>query len=175
MASGSLVIAGLVHAAARGFSPVPIHNLAIVESPQRLAGAPRAFASGSAAMTGIEAICNAVPAFRPVEWRNPRITLTWMVAPLIGTFAGVLAISRLAGVVPVASQTMLSHLAHLSFGGGPMYFYVQVAAAVLLSATAAAIGIGFGGRLCRGHPGLRLPQSREERRTQRATRTRSHA
>jgi hypothetical protein len=35
-----------------------------------------AFASGSTAMTGIEAISNAVPAFKPVEWRNARTTLT---------------------------------------------------------------------------------------------------
>ena len=95
----------------------------------------RAFASGSTAMTGIEAISNAVPSFKPVEWRNARITLTWMVALLIGMFAGVLAISRLAGVVPVASQTMLSQLAHLSFGSGPMYIFIQAStAAVLLMA-----------------------------------------
>ena len=83
-------------------------------------------------MTGIEAISNAVPSFQPVEWRNARITLTWMIALLIGMFAGVLAISRLAGVVPVASQTMLSQLAHLSFGNGPMYVYVQAATAAVL-------------------------------------------
>jgi hypothetical protein len=80
----------------------------------------RAFASGSMAMTGIEAISNAVPAFEPVEWRNARITLSWMIGLLIGMFAGVLVITRLAGIVPVASQTMLSQLAHLGFGGGAL-------------------------------------------------------
>ncbi len=134
VAIGSLVIAGLVHSAARGFRPVPIHHLAITESLSVLL-VLRAFASGSTAMTGIEAISNAVPSFQPVEWRNARITLTWMVALLIGMFAGVLAISRLAGVVPVASQTVLSQLAHLSFGSGPMYIFIQAAtAAVLLMA-----------------------------------------
>jgi len=34
-----------------------------------------AFASGGAAMTGVEAISNGVPAFRPVEWKNARNTL----------------------------------------------------------------------------------------------------
>jgi amino acid transporter len=127
----SLVIAGLVHSAARGFSPVPSHHVAIAESLSVLL-VLRAFASGSTAMTGIEAISSAVPSFQPVEWRNARITLTWMVALLIGMFAGVLAISRLAGVVPVASQTMLSQLAHLSFGNGPMYVYIQAATAAVL-------------------------------------------
>jgi hypothetical protein len=74
----------------------------------------RAFASGCAAMTGIEAISNAVPSFKPVEWRNARIMLSWMIALLIGMFAGVLAIARLSGVAPEASQTMLSQLAHLN-------------------------------------------------------------
>jgi hypothetical protein len=87
-----------VHSAVRGFSPVPSHHLAIAESLSVLL-VLRAFASGSAAMTGIEAISNAVPSFKLVEWRNARITLTWMIALLIGMFAGVLAISRLAGGV----------------------------------------------------------------------------
>lgn len=95
----------------------------------------RAFAAGSTAMTGIEAISNAVPAFKPVGWRNAQITLSWMIGLLIGMFAGVLVITRLAGIVAVASQTMLSQLAHLSFGDGPVYVYIQAAtAAVLLAA-----------------------------------------
>jgi hypothetical protein len=48
----------------------------------------RAFASGCTAMTGIEAISNAVLAFKPTEWRNARITLSWMVGLLITMFAG---------------------------------------------------------------------------------------
>ena len=95
----------------------------------------RAFASGSTAMTGIEAISNAVPSFKPVEWRNARITLSWMIGLLIGMFGGVLVITRLAGIVPGTSQTMLSQLAHLSFGDGPVYIFIQAAtAAVLLMA-----------------------------------------
>jgi hypothetical protein len=76
-------------------------------------------------MTGIEAISNAVPSFKPVEWRNARITLSWMIALLIGMFAGALTITRLSGVGPEASQTMLSQLAHLNFGNGAVYLYIQ--------------------------------------------------
>ena len=86
-------------------------------------------------MTGIEAISNAVPSFKPTEWRNARITLSWMIGLLIAMFSGVLVITRLAGIVPAASETMLSQLARLSFGDGPMYVYIQAAtAAVLLMA-----------------------------------------
>jgi hypothetical protein len=109
-AIAALVIAGLVHAAGRGFHPVPVHHLAVVQAVIVLL-VLRAFASGSTAMTGIEAISNAVPSFKPVEWRNARITLSWMIGLLIGMFGGVLVITRLAGIVPVASQTVLSQLA----------------------------------------------------------------
>jgi amino acid transporter len=130
----ALVVGGLVYSAHRGFHPVPVRHLPIIESLDALL-ILRAFASGCTAMTGIEAISNAVPVFEPVEWRNARVTLSWMVGLLIAMFAGVLVITRLTGIVPETSQTMLSELGHLSFGNGPVYVYIQAAtAAVLLMA-----------------------------------------
>ena len=92
----------------------------------------RAFASGSTAMTGIEAISNAVPAFKPTEWRNARTTLTWMVSLLIVLFAGTIAMVKLDGIVPSAHETVLSQLAHRSFGSGFMYPVTQAATAAML-------------------------------------------
>ena len=57
-AIAALVIAGLVHAAGRGFHPAPVPHLTAVEGVSVLL-VLRAFASGSTAMTGIEAISNA--------------------------------------------------------------------------------------------------------------------
>lgn len=91
----------------------------------------RAFSSGATAMTGIEAISNAVPAFRPVEWRNARTTRTWMLGLLITTFVGIVALIHLTGVVPTGQETVLSQLAHLSFGNGWFYVYVQAATAAV--------------------------------------------
>jgi amino acid transporter len=130
-AIAALVIAGLVHAAGRGFHPAPVPHLTATEGVSVLL-VLRAFSSGSTAMTGIEAISNAVPAFKPAEWRNARMTLSWMIALLIGMFAGVLAIAKLAGVVPEVSQTMLSQLAHLYYGNGPVYVFIQIATAAVL-------------------------------------------
>jgi len=130
-AIAALVIAGLAHAAGRGFHSAPAPHLTAVEGVSALL-VLRAFASGSTAMTGIEAISNAVPAFEPAEWRNARITLGWMVGLLIGMFAGVLAVARLAGAVPEPGQTMLSQLAHLYYGNGPVYLFIQVATAAVL-------------------------------------------
>jgi amino acid transporter len=126
-----LVVGGLVHAAGHSFRPVPTAHAGVTESIGLLL-VLRAFASGSTAMTGIEAVSNAVPAFKPVEWRNARATLTMMTGLLIAMFVGVLVLARLDGVVPTSRQTVLSQLGRISFGSGPVYIFIQAATAAVL-------------------------------------------
>jgi amino acid transporter len=126
-----LVIVGLIDAGGRGFQPTPRPHLSAIEGVGVLL-VLRAFASGSTAMTGIEAISNAVPVFKPTEWRNARTTLTWMVTLLILLFAGTIAMVQLDGIVPNARETVLSQLAHSSFGSGFMYPITQAATAAIL-------------------------------------------
>ena len=126
-----LVGVGLIDAAGRGFHSTPRPPITATEAVGALL-ILRAFASGSTAMTGIEAISNAVPVFKPVEWRNARTTLTWMVGLLIALFAGTIAMVQLDGVVPNAHETVLSQLAHSSFGSGFMYPVTQAATAAIL-------------------------------------------
>src|ERR1700732_5128159 len=59
----------------------------------------RAYASGGAAVAGVEAISNGVPAFKEPAWRNARTTLVWMGSSLGVMFLG---LSILAGAMPVA-------------------------------------------------------------------------
>jgi amino acid transporter len=126
-----LVIVGLIDAGGRGFHATARPHITATEGVGLLL-VLRAFASGSTAMTGIEAISNAVPVFKPVEWRNARTTLTWMVTLLILLFAGTIAMVQLDGVVPNAHETVLSQLAHRSFGSGFMYPITQAATAAIL-------------------------------------------
>src|SRR5580704_12805339 len=111
LAMFALVAVGLLDSAGHGFQPTPRPPLSATEGVGVLL-VLRAFASGSTAMTGIEAISNAVPVFKPTEWRNARTTLTWMVGLLIVLFAGTIAMVLLDGVVPNAHETVLSELAH---------------------------------------------------------------
>jgi amino acid transporter len=127
----ALVASGLIDAGSRGFHSTPTPRLAATGAVSTLL-VLRAFSSGSTAMTGIEAVSNAVPAFKPVEWRNARATLTWMVALLITMFAGIIALVRFDGVVPNGKETVLSQLAHRSFGSGAIYVYIQAATAAVL-------------------------------------------
>ncbi|MFB7480563.1 APC family permease [Streptomyces anulatus] len=122
---------GLTDAAGREFTSEPGPVTPVTETVGLLL-IMRAFSSGATAMTGIEAISNAVPVFRPVEWRNARTTLTWMVSLLITMFVGIVVLTRVTGVVPRPEETVLSQLAHLSFGTGWMYVFVQAATAAVL-------------------------------------------
>ncbi|MSZ51333.1 MAG: amino acid permease [Actinobacteria bacterium] len=77
-----------------------------------------AFASGGAAVTGVEAISNGVPAFKAPEWKNARNTLMVM-----GIFLGMmfLGISWLAGqvhAVPMEGRTVISQIAETVYGNG---------------------------------------------------------
>lgn len=131
VATAALIGYGLVDAARGGFHRAPAPEVPVAETVGVLLIA-RAFSSGATAMTGIEAISNAVPAFRPVEWRNARTTLTWMLGLLITMFVGIVALIHFTGVVPTGQETVLSQLAHLSFGNGWFYVYVQAATAAVL-------------------------------------------
>ncbi|HEV3034867.1 MAG TPA: APC family permease [Solirubrobacteraceae bacterium] len=126
-----VIAVGLIDAGGHGFHPTPRPHVSPIEGVSVLL-ILRAFSSGSTAMTGIEAISNAVPVFKPVEWRNARTTLTWMVGLLIVLFAGTIALVQLDGVVPNAHETVLSQLAHSSFGSGFMYPVTQAATAAIL-------------------------------------------
>ena len=60
----------------------------------------RAFASGSVALTGVEAIANGVPAFKPPESRNAANTMIAMAVILGVIFVGVTVVARAYDVVP---------------------------------------------------------------------------
>jgi amino acid transporter len=137
-----VVIVGLVNAAGDGFTaqpPAPSHATEGLGILLVL----RAFSSGATAMTGIEAISNAVPAFQAPAAVNARRTLSVMVVLLISLFAGTVFLAHLDGVVPGGRQTVLSRLAHQSVGSGVLYVYVQAATALVLLLAANTAFNGF--------------------------------
>ena len=85
----------------------------------------RAFASGCAALTGIEAVSDGVPAFRPPEAQTARRVLLALGGILIVLFLGISALAHGFGVVPVPGETVNSQLARRVFGESPLYYLVQ--------------------------------------------------
>lgn len=92
----------------------------------------RAFAEGCVAMTGTEAISNGVGAFRQPSARNAAVTLGWMAAILATFFMGTSYLARHYGVMPSATETMLSQIGRHVFGGGTLYFALQYATFAVL-------------------------------------------
>jgi amino acid transporter len=95
----------------------------------------RAFASGSVALTGTEAVSNGVPAFRPPEWVNARAVLVMMGAFFGTIFLGISFLAGQLGVIPdpTEQQTVVSQIAATLVGDGtPFHYLIQISTALLL-------------------------------------------
>jgi amino acid transporter len=92
----------------------------------------RAFSAGCTALTGIEAISDGVPAFRPPEAVNAGKTLLTMIAILVMMFMGITFLANQVGAIPNQSETVLSQIGRSLFGYGPLYMAVQIATAMIL-------------------------------------------
>jgi len=97
----------------------------------------RAFASGCVALTGIEAVSNGVPAFRPPEAQNARQVLVMLGTILIGLFIGITFLANVFGLVPAEQETVNSQLARRVFGDGSVLYYVVQAMTMLILVLAA--------------------------------------
>ncbi len=86
----------------------------------------RAFANGCAAITGVEAVSNGVPAFKPPEWRNARTTLTVMGVLVATMFLGLSYLAGVVGAVPSQNESVISEIGRAVFGSGPMYYVLQL-------------------------------------------------
>jgi amino acid transporter len=92
----------------------------------------KAFSSGASALTGVEAISDGVPAFKPPEWKNARATLTWLGIILGTMFTGITLCTLLLGLVPREDNTIISQLAGAAFGNGAAYLVVIIATTAIL-------------------------------------------
>jgi amino acid transporter len=124
--------------------PLPPHPLAVpfgdtkgVIEPLALFVLLRAFASGSVALTGTEAVTNGVPAFKPPESRNAADTLIIVSALLGFLFVGISLVANAFGIRPTITEqggpTVIAQVAAAIFGdGSPIYFLFQASTALLL-------------------------------------------
>jgi len=116
----------------------------------------RAFASGCTALTGVEAISNGVPSFKPPKSRNAATTLALLGGIAVSMFAGVTALA-LAGHVHAADaanliglpsgqtpRTVIAQVSRSVFGGAsPMFYILQFVTALILVLAANTAFNGF--------------------------------
>jgi amino acid transporter len=95
-----------------------------------------AFSSGCTALTGVEAISNAVPAFEKPKSENAGKTLLVMSALVGVLFLGSIGLTQYLAVIPGQNETILSALAHRILGEGPLYVLIQVSTLLILAVAA---------------------------------------
>jgi len=117
----------------------------------------RSFSSGCAALTGVEAISNGVPAFHKPKSRNAATTLLMLGALAITMLLGILLLAREVGVVyahdtdhligapeDYHQKTLIAQLAHTVFAGFPLgFFFVTIVTALILLLAANTAFNGF--------------------------------
>jgi amino acid transporter len=96
-----------------------------------------AFANGCTAMTGVEAVSDGVPAFRPPEARNAAATLVTMALLAIAMFLGITFLAHAYQVVPTSTESGVSQLARAVFGSHTILYYLVQAATTLILVLAA--------------------------------------
>ena len=94
------------------------------------------FATGCTALTGIEAISNGVPAFKPPESKNAGKTLIVMGFLMGALFLGSIGLTQYLGIVAAPQETILSALARHLLGTGPLYFVIQTSTMLILAVAA---------------------------------------
>lgn len=102
----------------------------------------KAFSSGCAALTGVEAIANAVP-----DFKTPRVRTAQRAEVAVGIILGTMLIGLAVliekfSLAPVAGSTVLSQLTAAALGNGAGYYIVQFATMILL---ALAANTSYGG------------------------------
>jgi amino acid transporter len=134
----SMIAVGAWRYASGGLEPAPLPDAPVLLGSGGLASLSTfailtAFSNGCTALTGVEAVSNGVPAFRPPESRNAASTLVTMAVMSIAMFAGITLLAHAYGVIPSDTETVVSQIARSTFGAGsPLYYAVQAATTLIL-------------------------------------------
>jgi amino acid transporter len=137
-----MIVFGLFRLAASPSIPFSA-SLPAVAEPLSILILLRAFASGSTALTGVEAISNGVPVFKAPESKNAGITLIVMSVLMGLLFLGTLGLTQYFGIVAEGDETILSALSRHLFDNTFMYYIVQISTLAMLSVAANTAFAGF--------------------------------
>jgi amino acid transporter len=126
---------GLIRLKIQGPISLPVHAPPPIQ-PLTLLLVLHAFSAGCTALTGIEAISNGVPAFKPPESKNAGQTLIVMALLMGFLFLGSIGLTQSLAVVAGPEETILSALARTVLGRGPAYFIIQTTTMLILTVAA---------------------------------------
>jgi len=134
------------------FTNMPIPSAVPIESAGAGAGINslalvwlilRGFSSGCAALTGVEAISDAVPNFKEPENKNAKTVLAILAIMLFIMFTGLSILARKLHIAPSHEMTVISQAAALIFGQGFLFYIFQASTFLILGLAANTAFAGF--------------------------------
>jgi amino acid transporter len=145
----SMVVIGLVQCgtsgcpSAAGQHIASLPDLANKVAPLGLFVILHAFSSGATALTGVEAVSNAVPIFRKPQAKNAQQTLLLMGTIAVAMFLGVSFLATRAHATVSAERSVVAQVAHAVFHGGVGFYAVQIFTTLILVLAANTSYQGF--------------------------------
>lgn len=91
-----------------------------------------AFSSGCSALTGVEAVSNAIPSFKEPSQKTAKQVLFMLGGIIVFIFGGTSFLASSLKVVPLADKTVLSQIATAIFGNGIMFYVLQFTTSLIL-------------------------------------------
>jgi amino acid transporter len=133
----TIVVIGIIHIVGGTVAPVAQPDAVPYPVPLEPIGILlllKAFAGGSVALTGVEAIANGVPAFKPPEAKNAANTMTAMSILLGILFVGLTLVAVQYGLRPTnpGGESVVALAAQAIFGDGSVLFVTFAASTALI-------------------------------------------
>lgn len=133
---GILIVTGLVQLISGTLTPIK-YDTAIVATEQAMGGMMalvflRAFSSGCSALTGVEAVSNAVPSFKEPAQKNAKHVLYMLGVIIIFIFGGSVLLASGLQVVPLTGHTVISQMGNAIFGNSILFYILQFTTSLIL-------------------------------------------
>lgn len=140
-----LIIAGLIKFNSGGFTPVaaPPGQMPFGDQAVTLFILLTAFSSGCSALTGVEAVSNAVPNFKDPAPVNAKKTYLLLALSIVICFGGVTYLTKLYNVSPTPELTGMAQMSMAIFGKGAMFYIIQATTTIILAMAANTAFAGF--------------------------------
>lgn len=132
-----LIVTGLLKMATGSLNPISYQAAQVASQKELLNGMLlllllRAFSSGCSALTGVEAVSNAVPIFRNPAQKTAKKVLFTLAGVIIFIFGGTVLLASGLKVIPVPGTTVVAQMGMAVFGEGIFYYILQFATTLIL-------------------------------------------
>ncbi|WP_446898692.1 APC family permease [Clostridium sp. LBM24168] len=128
----TMIIWGIFKVKIFGYTPAPVYKIPNITGDITLFLFLRAFSSGCTALTGIEAVSNAIPNFEQPSQKNAKKVLGLLSLVVFMIFGGLSYLATLYHAVPNPRVTVVAQIASQVFGTNIFFYIIQATTAIIL-------------------------------------------